>query len=143
MWHSYVGFFHMGGAVSRCWPQACGLVSDCQAQAAAALSGNLSDAPWPRTTLLRLPDRINDEKLSHPGFSIPALLLLVGGLAGIAFDGRFSEMIRDQREKEVEEGDPPPLLCCTCALLRNVSMPRLAAPETGPARLHTGRGCRG
>lgn len=48
--------------------------------------------------------RANNEKLGHPGFSIPALLLLVGGLAGIGLNGRFSELIREQREKEEEEG---------------------------------------
>ncbi len=43
--------------------------------------------------------RVSGDELQHPGFSVPALLLLVGGLAGIAVNGRYSETVREHKEE--------------------------------------------
>jgi len=42
---------------------------------------------------------VSGDELQHPGFSVPALLLLVGGLAGIAVNGRYSETIREHKDE--------------------------------------------
>jgi glucose uptake protein GlcU len=84
--------------------------------------------------------RINHEELSRPGFSIPALLLLVGGLAGIAFNGRLSEMIRDQREKEQgeESSEARQLRMEEERILGDPMGEHYEVAQRGPARYGTG-----
>ena len=44
--------------------------------------------------------RVNGDELHNRGWAIPALLLLVGGLGGIAVNGRLSEGIKEKLEEE-------------------------------------------
>ena len=44
--------------------------------------------------------RVNGDELQNRGWAIPALLLLVGGLGGIAVNGRLSEGIKEKLEEE-------------------------------------------